>query len=175
MPFVLPADPAAGNVAPASWGDAVRDGLNYLANPPACRVYNSATQAVADAVNLAPVLFNTEQYDTDSMHSTVTNTGRITFTTAGLYVVGAFVELAAAADYVTCLLDIRLAGATRICGITCGDSDDGMLLTCSTVYKFAAAEWIDIRVFQNNTAGAARNISSGIAGNGFWATWIGLG
>ena len=53
MPFVLPSDPVSGQIASVTWGDAVRDALNYLANKPSCRVYHNATQSLTDSADTA--------------------------------------------------------------------------------------------------------------------------
>src|SRR5919108_3594221 len=57
-----------------------------LKEPPACMVYRTSNLSVANNT-LTSVPFNVELYDTDTMHSTLANTERITFTTAGVYVV----------------------------------------------------------------------------------------
>lgn len=51
-----------------------------------CRVWNNANQSIADTTNVK-LTFNQESYDTDTMHSTVSNTSRITITTAGRYLI----------------------------------------------------------------------------------------
>lgn len=178
MPFVLPSDPVTGATAPVTWGDAVRDGLNYLANPPACRAYHNTTQSLTDNTETT-VLFNAERYDTDTMHSTSTNTGRITFNTAGLYVVGFLIEVAAAADYTLCYTSLRLNGTTPLFeDVSYADpvAAANVHLGGTTVYKFAAADYVEIRAYQDNTANAARNITNAANRSPeFWATWIGLG
>lgn len=57
-----------------------------LREPPACLLHRSSVQTIANNT-LTTVLFPVELYDTDNMHSTSSNTGRITFTTAGTYAV----------------------------------------------------------------------------------------
>lgn len=51
-----------------------------------CRAYNSATENISNA-SLTLITFNSESWDTDTMHDTSTNTGRITIKTAGKYIV----------------------------------------------------------------------------------------
>lgn len=55
-----------------------------------CRVTHNANQACADSSNTT-LAFNTESYDSDTMHDTVTNNSRITIKTAGKYYVYACV------------------------------------------------------------------------------------
>lgn len=153
------------------------DDITFLANPPACRVYHNTTQAVGDNVS-ALVLFNSERYDTDSMHSTSVNTGRITFNTAGIYIVTFNCLFAAGADYATVYGEIRLNGVTPLVWHT--NQANAVSQTPSinlvTAYKFAAADYIEARVVQDNTASASRNIiNSGNSSPEFAATWVGLG
>lgn len=59
-----------------------------------CRVYNSGNQSISNATWTA-LTFDSEVYDTDGMHSTSTNTSRLTCVTAGKYLVHAAVTFAA--------------------------------------------------------------------------------
>ncbi len=77
-------NPATGTVAPASWGDQVRDNLEFLVDPPTCSVSHSTTQTIATAT-VTTMSADTEAFDNDSMHSIATNTSRITIQTAGRY------------------------------------------------------------------------------------------
>ena len=52
--------------------------------PPACKVYKSVSTSITSG---SPITFDLETFDTDTMHSTVTNTDRITINTAGIYIV----------------------------------------------------------------------------------------
>lgn len=65
-------------------------GVSNLIVPPACSLYHSATQNIANATYQA-VVFNSENFDTDAMHDTSTNTSRVTVNTAGLYQVSGYV------------------------------------------------------------------------------------
>lgn len=87
MPYVDPNtvhNPATGTVAPAAWGDTIRDDLEFLIDPPACSVFNSSSVVVASATS-AFLAANSENFDNDAMHSTVSLTSRITGQTAGRY------------------------------------------------------------------------------------------
>ena len=84
-------DPVTGAVAPASWGDQIRENLEFLIDPPACSVNHSTNQSVPNATVTA-LLADTEQFDNDSMHSTSSNTSRITIQTGGRYLIFATVR-----------------------------------------------------------------------------------
>jgi hypothetical protein len=57
----------------------------YTSPDISCRVYNSGNQTISNAT-WTDLTFDSELYDTDTMHDTSSNTNRITFTTAGVYV-----------------------------------------------------------------------------------------
>lgn len=102
MPYVDPNtvhNPATGSVAPAAWGDVVRDNFEFLADPPQCSVRASAPQTITNNT-LTVLTANTEFYDTDAMHSTVSNTSRITVQTAGRYSVEACVNWATGTTFI---------------------------------------------------------------------------
>jgi hypothetical protein len=58
---------------------------------PSVRVYNSAAQSIPNNTTTA-LTFNTELHDTHQMHSTTSNTGRLTCTIPGVYYYWAMVE-----------------------------------------------------------------------------------
>lgn len=67
--------------------NSLRDGINFLLNPPRVLLTNSAAQSVASGGGGTSLTFDTEVYDTDAMHSTAANTDRITINTDGTYMV----------------------------------------------------------------------------------------
>lgn len=77
--------------SPNNLGSCGSDGMlnrlpTVISNPPACQAYNSTNLSIPN--NTATVVtMNSEAYDTDTMHSTASNTGRITFTTSGIYTI----------------------------------------------------------------------------------------
>lgn len=77
--------------------EGIRDWLEFLADPPACSVYASTASTVP---HLMPVALsaNNEFYDNDAIHSTTTNTTRLTIQTPGRYLVFATVQFSADAD-----------------------------------------------------------------------------
>ena len=78
---------AVGDKITASlWNDDVRDAVNFLTDPPRCKLRKSVTQVIPTATNTA-ITWDTEVYDTDTMHDNATNNTRITFTTAGTYLI----------------------------------------------------------------------------------------
>lgn len=174
MAYSTPITWTAGSYPTAAQFNAnIRDNVSFLANPPACRVYHNAAQALTTAVE-ASLAFNSERFDTNTMHDTVTNNSRITFTTAGLYVVTLNVTFAsnATGNRVT---TIRLNGATYLAyDIRAAVNGDTTNVAVTTIYKFAAADYVEARCFQNS--GGNLNVNSTANSTPeFAATWIGLG
>lgn len=82
LEMVLSADP--NQILTCGAGGALALMPAALTNPPAAQAYNSTNLTIANAT-WTTVTCNTELYDTDTMHSEVSNTGRVTFATAGDY------------------------------------------------------------------------------------------
>jgi len=103
-----PYDATSGfKLTAADWDLGVRDALLFLMTAhPRVHAWNSTNLSFADTVTTL-VTFNSENYDTDAMHSTSSNTSRITATTAGLYEFHWFIRMAST-TYTQLDLDIRL-------------------------------------------------------------------
>jgi hypothetical protein len=149
------------------------------ANPPACRVYRTTSMTgIVDSAQTA-VTFDAERFDTNSMHDTSTNTSRITFNTAGVYVVTFNMAWGPRTDYLKVQCSMRLNGTTFLCAHT--DTDPGTQnidreMSVTTVCKFAAADYVEAMVFQDNTANATGTVvGTGNYGAEFAAAWLGLG
>lgn len=130
---------------------------------PACRVYHDTTQSMADNAYTV-VTFNQEDFDNDTMHSTSTNPTRITFTTAGVYIVNFHADLAAGNDYLRAAAEVLLNGATVI-GLgplvdKASSASNGPRPSVTTIYQFDAADYVEFRVFQDNSANAARTLAA---------------
>lgn len=174
MPYTSPGDVTTGTTITSAWGNLVGDATDYLANPPACRAYHNAAQSPANNTETALAL-NSERYDTNSMHDTVTQNSRITFTTAGLYVVNGSASWAANATGVR-QIGIRLGGVTYI-AVELELTPGGTIVcqqTISTTYKFTAGQYVELVAYQNSGAALAVN-STGNYSPEFAATWVGLG
>lgn len=65
----------------------LRDAVNFLINKPTCQCRQTVGQSIPNSTAQA-VTFDTEDIDNDNMHSTVTNTERLTAVTAGRYELG---------------------------------------------------------------------------------------
>lgn len=72
-----------GRITAAGFGTQVDNAVAAFASPPRCSVYNTGTQAVGTGGTI--LTWDSEEYDTDGMHSTSSNTSRLTCVTAGTY------------------------------------------------------------------------------------------
>lgn len=144
--------------------------------PPACRVFHNADQAVA-STSLVTLAFNSERFDTDTMHDTVTNNSRITFNTAGVYAVSVGIHWSGSSsgNYETIIL---LNGTTAIgyhyVTVPTGAGAGPRYVLCAPPYKFAAADYVQAQVRQDS--GGSLNVQ--VQGNWsaeFSAVWQGPG
>lgn len=165
-------DKTVGDVfTEAMWDDSLKTNLNNLIVPAACRAYNNANIAVPNNTFTA-LTFNSERFDTDGMHSTSVNTGRITVTTPGVYTVAAHVNFASNSTGLR-TARIRLNGATVLAvHDSPANSTGSASLTVATIYELALNDYLTVEVFQNS--GASLDVVAG--GNfspEFSAAWIG--
>lgn len=138
-------NPATGTIPPASWGDQVRDNLEFLIDPPACSVYGSAAQSIADSTTTV-LLANSENFDNASMHSTSSNTGRITGTTAGRFLVFSTVQFDANATGVRNLSFLVNGTTTVQCmQVLSGTAVSSIVLTATRALTLAAGDYVECR------------------------------
>ena len=124
-----------------------------------CRVYNSANISVATGGG-AVLTFDSELFDTDAYHSTVTNTSRLTVPTGK----GGYFEIFASIAWASNSTGVRqvyfLLNGTTIIGLDerTPVSTDATGHAFSTVYHLADADYVEIHVAQ--TSGGALNVSA---------------
>lgn len=138
-----------------------------------CRVFNSANISVANGG--AQLTFDSERFDTDGIHSTVTNTGRLTCQTAGKYRIGGSILFANNNNNMRGL-QVLLNGATvigihRVPASPTGSTDTvGMAM--DVVYDLAAGDFVELTAYQSS--GIALNVISGAAYSPeFWMHRVG--
>jgi hypothetical protein len=114
-----------------------------------CAAYTDAVQALANATDVA-IALNQESFDTDSMHDNTTNNTRITFTTAGTYVITSNLAYRANGNGYR-KIAIRLNGSTILNQLRF-DADNGTdnLKMGSTIYTFDADDYIELIGYQNS-------------------------
>jgi hypothetical protein len=113
-----------------------------------CRARKSTTTAVATGAVTA-IALDTEDWDTDTMHSTVTNTSRITVNTAGLYLVtGQFGTTGAVTG--TLIVILRLNGTTNLAAQTVPNTGTFSYGEAAETYNLAATDYLELCYFSSN-------------------------
>lgn len=119
------------------------------------RVYNSANQSI-NHMTATTLLFDSERYDTDDIHSTIANTSRLTCKTAGKYVVTGNVA------WDTNAAGFRLVYIRHNVSASIAQIQNTPLaahyteVVVSTIFDFAVNEYVELRVYQDS--GGALNI-----------------
>lgn len=114
-----------------------------------CLVYHNTTQTV----NGAGILFNSEIYDTDAYHSTVTNTERITIPAGlgGLYLLEYGTNVTSVATGEFCRININSGGNISL---NEGDTNSGYI-SGTAVYPLVATDYVQVIFTGNRTVGHA--------------------
>lgn len=152
--------------------------MGLFFDPPACKITHSVAQSIADA-SATTVAFDSEVYDTDSMHDIVTNNSRITINTAGLYLFVFDGNFITGADYLSLQGFFQITagapfGVTVVGTLT--DTGVGAHMNTASVRKMAVGESVTVTVRQNNSANTARNLEKNVEFSPYFsATWIGRG
>lgn len=119
------------------------------------RVYHNISQSIPNATDTI-LAFNSEVYDTNTIHDPVTNNSRLTCKTAGKYLIIASVSFESNATGFRALL-IWVNGATPIAVSDFNVSGAGRWMQAiSTIYSLALNEYVEAGVYQ--TSGAALNL-----------------
>jgi hypothetical protein len=125
------------------------------------RVTHNANQSIANTTSVA-LAFNTEIYDTDTIHDNSTNNSRLTCKTAGLYHIqfnGAFAASAAGIRFASIVLN----GTTTIANISAIALGAGgrIILYIATDYVLAVNDYVEVVVYQDS--GTAQNLDAASA------------
>lgn len=125
----------------------------------ACRVNRTAVQSIPDATYTI-VAFNSERYDHGGMHSNVTNNSRVTIQTDGVYDMGFSGRFASGNDYVQTQAVILLNGSISLVqSQTPGTTNTTpQRVSVATQYELVVGDYIEVQVYQDNSANAARNL-----------------
>jgi hypothetical protein len=115
------------------------------------------------------MLFDTEQYDSDGMHSTSSNTGRITATTAGLYSVRFNLAFAANATGIR-TASLRKNGTEVTFARTPATSAG--IAACGGAFDVYLAAGDYLELWGTQTSGGALASSAGASGTTMQARWV---
>jgi len=128
------------------------------ANDIGARAYHSAGQSIANNT-IVTLAFDSERWDTNSIHDATTNNERLTATTAGVYAITVGVRWQ---QNTSGYREVRIMhnGGT----ILARSRDDApgatieFYVTVSTIYLMAATDYVSVAVYQNS--GGALNIEN---------------
>ena len=136
------------------------------------RVYHSTTQVIPDTIPTT-LTFDSERYDTDTIHEGVTNPSRLTCKTAGKYLIGITLQMDnLIANKHFCVI-LKLNATTEICRRTRYNvGAEPPYLGMNAVYDLAVGDFMETVVDHDN--GNDRNILSVAAVSPeFWMNRIG--
>jgi hypothetical protein len=143
-------DAVSGAVITPDWGDRVKENLDALFNPPQAHAISPEGFFVPNNAVTA-LIFGGERYDTDVIHSTTTNTSRLTCVRAGVHHLSAGMTYAGSAAGNLRIIAIRLNGVTTIAQF------DGKPLGTATValavsadYKLALNDYVEVITLQDS-------------------------
>ena len=127
----------------------------------AARVRDASTQSISNDT-FTPINLDTEDFDTDAIHDTVTNNTRLTAKTAGKYLITGIIEYAANATGNRATA-IRLNGITFIAETLVPNAGSGTLVFVgtTTIYDLAVNDYVELMAFQ--TSGG--NLNSVVSGS----------
>jgi len=126
------------------------------------RAYNSGNLTIPNGVATA-LTFDSERFDSDTIHSVAVSTGRLTCQTAGVYHIMGQVRWAVDADGYRAAY-IRLNGATTIASVihvsaSAGVSND-IIVSCH--YQLALNDYVELVVY--HTAGGDLAVAKTVLG-----------
>jgi hypothetical protein len=107
------------------------------------RVFNNSTQSLTAGVTLYSD-YDTEEYDTDTIHDAVTNTKRLTCKTAGKYLIGGSGRIGSATAGTALNIRIRLNGANLIAISQVPAIGTNDYLNISTVFDLIVNDYVEL-------------------------------
>ena len=128
------------------------------------RVFNSANQSLTNNT-LTALAFDSESFDTDAYHSTVTNTSRLTVPTGkgGYFLISASVEWPSNTTGARQLF-IRVNGTSYIGGVAINSPPTGSSIqTVGLIYNLADADYVEAVAAQGSGGALNASFDSGIA------------
>jgi hypothetical protein len=140
--------------------------INTAANN-SCRVYNSATLLIPPATPTV-LTFNSEDFDNGSMHATASDSGRITFPLAGVYLVTATVRVTVEMENQdTFSMVFKKNGAETYVGQAGFVSESSNTLTrpltCTALVTLAANDYLELEAQTDAAATASAEYVAGVS------------
>lgn len=112
------------------------------------RAYHSLDQSLANNTNVT-LAFNSERYDSDTIHDNTTNNSRLTCKTEGNYLIGGNVAFAGNATGIR-QIGIVLNGSTTIAALRIPAISADSMLAISTIYPLSVNDYVQITAYQSS-------------------------
>jgi len=161
----------ASSVAATEVSNGTIGTAEFSAGIPAARVTNTGDQAFAE-LGFETVAFNSERYDTASMHSNVTNNSRLTAPVDGLYLVNASTRWESDLDGIRQLsIQGEIGGSTIQLGSSDVPSTGFTNQTVSTVVQLSAGDYVEIEV-RHDSGGSLNLDKANQSSPEFMMTWL---
>lgn len=142
-----------------NWFNATHIGTDkiHIGDNPSARVYHSVSQSIANSSYVA-LAFNSETFDTDTIHDTVTNNSRLTAKTPGKYFICGNIRFAGNSVGFRGVT-IKLNGVDIIADIESPNNGvDFLSLIISSVYNLSVNDYVELLAYQNS--GGALNVEA---------------
>ncbi len=124
----------------------------------ACRVYNTAAVSISNSTD-SVISFNSERFDFGNLHSTSTNTSRITVAADGIYTISGSINFAVNSSGIRALY-VRHNGTTDIAGQSApANASNSTSLSINTIYALSAGDYVELFAYQ--TSGSSLNVTAG--------------
>ncbi len=168
-------------VGPSDWNQQV-DNVKWLAGDtggmPSCRVFNSVQISIPN-VTVTGLTFDSEHWDNGGMHSTSSNTSRLTIPAAGVYWVRGRIAWAENSAGTIRVLQLVVNGSTTI------DRDSRVPVNAAWVvecqvgchWRFSAGDYVELAAFQDSGVSLGiRSVANGLSAISlqFEAVWVSL-
>lgn len=127
--------------------------------PPMC-IQQRTGQVISDSTLTAFAFSSAASLDTNTMSSTTTNNTRTTATTAGVYQVCGSVDVTAGGTIdVVAYAALRANGTTNFAVTSIASNGYTQQVSLSGIVNLAAAGYVELLVYQDNTANATRTMT----------------
>ena len=160
MAYSDPGAVTAGDPLPAAYLNTTRANGAWFSEPPQCSVYNSSVQSIPNSTVTA-MLCGSESLDNTNMHSTVSNTSRITAVNAGRYTFTGTAQFAIDGTGTGMRrLSFRLNGTTEydLVQVAAVSTLSTVILSGSRTFTLAISDYAEMVVHQSS--GGALNVQA---------------
>jgi hypothetical protein len=162
----------AGDVYTAAAHNVIVTDVNNFIVPPMVRAIRTADQTITNASTTAIQFTASDEFDTDAMHDTSTNSNRITINTVGVYIITATVNIASGnSTGVYRLVAIRKNGGNEIATQNPGGIQDARV-TVTVTDSAIAGDYYEAVVYQDTGGNVPLNLLGGLRA-AFTAVWVG--